>query len=77
MTELFSCQIERELLKEAEQISEEIGTTPGEIVRLTFTQLVKRRAIPFPLTPEPPPDSLLDKTRRNLVLRDLDDSEGW
>lgn len=77
MTEVFRCQIEQSLLKEAEAVSEEIGTTPAEVVRLTFTQLVKRRALPFPLTADAPVDGLLDKTRRNRVLRDLDDSEGW
>ena len=28
-------------------------------------------------TADAPTDDLLDKTRRNRVLRELDDSEGW
>ena len=28
-------------------------------------------------TTDAPVDDLLDKTRRNQVLRELDDSEGW
>ena len=28
-------------------------------------------------TTDTPTDDLLDKTRRNQVLRELDDSEGW
>lgn len=28
-------------------------------------------------TTDAPADDLLDKTRRNRVLRELDDSEGW
>ena len=65
------------MLRDAKRVTEEIGTTPGEVVRLLFKQLVKRRAIPFPLTADAPDEGLLDKRRRNRVLRDLDDSEGW
>ena len=77
MTELFRCRIDRKLLAEAEQVSEEIGTTPGEVVRLCFKQMVKRRAIPFPLNADGPGDGLVDVQRRNKVLRDLDDVKGW
>src|ERR1035438_2511062 len=42
-TEEFRVRIDRKLAREARRVAEEIGTTPGEVVRLLFTQLVKRR----------------------------------
>ena len=79
MTELFRCRIDRKLLAEAEQVSEEIGTTPGDVVRLCFKQMVKRRTIPFPLNADGPGPGagLVDVKRRNKVLRELDDAQGW
>jgi len=44
---------------------------------MLFAQLVKRRAIPFELKADAGGDDLVDVQRRNRVLRDLDDSEGW
>ena len=78
MTDIFRVCIERKLLKEASRVAEEIGTTPGELVRLLFAQLVKQRAIPFSLRADAPAgDSLADVQRRTKTLRNLDDSEGW
>jgi addiction module RelB/DinJ family antitoxin len=76
MTDIFRVRIERDLVKKATKVAGEIGTTPGEIVRMLFTQLVKRRAIPFDLKADAD-DRLIDAQRRNKILRDLDDSEGW
>ena len=76
MTELFRCRVERKLLADATQVSREIGTSPGEIVRMLFVQLVKRRALPFSATANGT-DGVIDVARRNQVLRNLDDSEGW
>jgi addiction module RelB/DinJ family antitoxin len=70
-------RIERKLLAKTSRVAEEMGTTPGEIVRLLFTQVVKRRKIPFSVSAERDSDELVDVKRRNRVLRDLDDSEGW
>ena len=67
--------MDRKLLAQASRVAKEIGTTPGEIVRLLFAQLVKRREVPFNLSADA--DDLVDVKRRNRILRDLDDSEGW
>jgi len=78
MTELFKVRIERKLLSEATDVADEIGTTPDEVVRLLFKQMVKRRAIPFPLNADAPEEvELVNKERRNEIWRQLDDSEGW
>ena len=76
MTDIFRVRIERDLIRKANKVAEEIGTTPGEIVRMLFTQLVRQKTIPFKLSAGKV-DDLLDIERRNRILRDLDDSEGW
>ena len=56
----------------------EMGTSPGELVRIMFKQLVRRRAIPFPLAAEGNSESdLVNVNRRNEIWRQFDDSEGW
>jgi len=54
MTEIFRVRIERELLRQAAEVCEEIGTTPTEVTRIMFKQLVTRREIPFPLLADAP-----------------------
>ncbi len=69
-TEEFRVRIDRKLAKEARRVTEEIGTTTGEVVRLLFTQLVKRRAIPFPLQADTPESEVLGPTERRAKLFD-------
>jgi len=70
MTETFRCRIDKGLLKEATRVADEIGTTPGEVVRLLFVQLVKRRTIPFPLSADIPEQEILPPARRRAELWD-------
>ena len=69
-TEMFRCRIDRRLNQEASRVAAEIGTTPGEIVRLLFKQLVKRRRIPFPLQADAPEDEVLGPLRRRVEMWD-------
>ena len=46
-TEEFRVRIDPRLLRETRRVAEEIGTTPGEWVRMLFAQVVKPRALPF------------------------------
>jgi len=67
-SEMFRVRVERTLLREASAVAEEMGTTPGEIVRLLFKQLVKRRAIPFPIQADAPEAEIFtSKARRNKL----------
>jgi len=68
MTELFRVRIEQELLAEASKVSEEIGIAPGDVVRLLFKQMVKRRAVPFPLTADTPEDEVVGPLKRRVKL---------
>lgn len=70
MTEVFQCRMDRRLAAKAKAIAKEIGTTPGEVVRLMFTQMVKRRAIPFPLQADSPEDEVLSSPKRRAKLWD-------
>jgi addiction module RelB/DinJ family antitoxin len=70
MTEVFQCRIDRKLVAKAKAVAKEIGTTPGEVVRLMFAQMVKRRAIPFPLQADSPEDEVLSSTKRRAHLWD-------
>ena len=75
---MFRCRIDRKLLTETKRVAKQIGTSPGEVVRLLFTQMVKRRTIPFPLSADAPQESeLVSVERRNKIWRQFDDSEGW
>jgi len=76
MTETFRCRVDRKLLAEATRVAEQIGTSPGEIVRMLFMQLVKRRQLPFAPSANQA-DELVDVQRRNRIWRELDDAEGW
>ena len=67
---MFRCRIDRRLLAKAERVADEIGTTPGEIVRLLFVQLVKRRTIPFPLQADPSEDLEIGSARRRSEMWD-------
>ncbi|HPC59312.1 MAG TPA: type II toxin-antitoxin system RelB/DinJ family antitoxin [Verrucomicrobiota bacterium] len=69
-TEEFRVRVDRSLARRARQVAEEIGTTPGEIVRLLFAQLVKRRAIPFPLQADSPEAEVLGSSERRAKLWD-------
>ncbi len=40
-------RVDRELVREAKQVAADLGTTPGEVVRMCFSQFVKLRALPF------------------------------
>ena len=70
VTEEFRVRIDRKLVSEARRVASEIGTTPGEVVRLLFQQLVKRRAIPFPLQADSPEEEILGSAERRSKMWD-------
>jgi antitoxin component of RelBE/YafQ-DinJ toxin-antitoxin module len=70
MTDMFRCRIERKLIVQASKVADEIGTTPGEVVRLLFKQMVKRRTIPFPLHADTPEDEVVGPLERRVKLFD-------
>jgi addiction module RelB/DinJ family antitoxin len=77
MTEIFRVRVDRQLLDEASRVAEEIGTSPGEVVRILFKQMVKRRSVPFALSADAPLHDVVDVARRNEILRNLDETTDW
>lgn len=57
-------------MAQARKVTEDIGTTPGEVVRIMFAQMVKRRAIPFPLIADSPEDEVLGPVKRRAAMWD-------
>lgn len=70
MTDLFTVQIDHKLITEASRIADEIGTTPEEIVRVLFKQMVRRGAVPFPLQTDAPEDEVLSPANRRNEMAD-------
>jgi addiction module RelB/DinJ family antitoxin len=70
MTDTFRVRIERKLIQQATKVAEEIGTTPGDVVRLLFRQMVKRRTIPFPLQADTPESEVFSSPARRSKLWD-------
>lgn len=70
MTEVFQCRVNKRLKDEAALVAQQIGTTPGAVVRLLFVQMVKRRTIPFPLTADAPEEEALTSPGRRAKLWD-------
>ncbi len=70
MTEVFQCRVDSKVVAKARAVAKEIGTTPGEVVRLMFVQMIKRRAIPFPLQADSPEDEVLGPAKRRAELWD-------
>jgi antitoxin component of RelBE/YafQ-DinJ toxin-antitoxin module len=69
-TEEFRVRVDRKLIEAARRVAEEIGTSPGELVRLLFTQLVKRRAVPFPLQADSLEEEVLGSPERRAKMLD-------
>jgi addiction module RelB/DinJ family antitoxin len=47
MTEQVRYRIDRRLVKEAEEVCDELGVSPSQVVSMLFAQLVRLRALPF------------------------------
>ena len=75
MTVLFRCRIEKPLLDKANKVTNQLGTSTAEMIRIFVAQIARTGKVPLQLQAQS--DDLLGVDRRNQVLRDLDDSEGW
>lgn len=75
MTEQVHYRIDKTLVKRVKKVCADLGITPTQAVSMFFAQLARNRGLPFhPTTTKEP---LVDVERRNRILRDLDDAEGW
>jgi antitoxin component of RelBE/YafQ-DinJ toxin-antitoxin module len=53
MTVLFRCRIEKPLLDKANRITDRLGTSTAEMVRIFVTQIARSGKIPLKLDPHP------------------------
>jgi len=70
MTEMFRCRVDKSLLRGAKKVSEEMGTTTGELVRIFLHQLVKTRRLPFTPRAESEEDEALGPVKRRRQMLD-------
>ncbi len=74
---MFRCRVEKRLLKRVHEISRQMGTSTSELVRIFLTALAKTGQMPFTLSADKAEPDLPMRERRNRILRNLHDSEGW
>lgn len=75
MSTVWKLNIDQETLERADRVTERMGTSTQEMVRIFVSQIAESGRIPLRLAPDD--DLILDKARRNKLLLSLDDSEGW
>jgi addiction module RelB/DinJ family antitoxin len=70
MTAIVKSRIDSELKRQAEAVLDEIGLKPRAALELFYKQIIKRRAIPFPVKADCPEDEVLSSTDRRNALAD-------
>lgn len=70
MTGTFKCRVEKGLLKDADAVSKELGTSTAELVRIFLKQLVRRRALPFAPKGGSEEDEMLGPLNRRRAMAD-------
>lgn len=70
MTAVLKTRIDPKLKKQAEAILDEIGLKPRAALELYYKQIIKRRAIPFPVQADAPEDEVLSLAARCNSLAD-------
>ena len=72
MSAVAKSRIDPELKRQAEAVLEEIGLKPRAALELFYKQIIKRRAIPFPVQADSPEDEVLSSAdRRNAIADEL------
>jgi addiction module RelB/DinJ family antitoxin len=70
MSAIVKSRIDPELKRQAEAVLEEIGLKPRAALELFYKQIIKRRAIPFPVKADCPEDDILSTAERRNALAD-------
>jgi addiction module RelB/DinJ family antitoxin len=70
MSAIAQSRIDPELKRQAEAVLEEIGLKPRAALELFYKQIIKRRAIPFPVQADSPEDEVLSTAARRNKLAD-------
>ncbi len=70
MTEMFRCRVDKGLLQRAHELSQEMGTSTSELVRIFLKALVKTGQLPFTPRGETEEDEMLGPTKRRREMLD-------
>ena len=70
MSAVAKSRIDPELKSQAEAVLAEIGLKPRAALELFYKQIVKRRAIPFPVQADDPEDEVMGSAARRNALAD-------
>lgn len=70
MSAIAKSRIDPELKRQAEAVLEEIGIKPRAALELFYKQIIKRRAIPFPVRADSPEDDVLSPAARRNMMAD-------
>ena len=70
MSAIAKSRIDPELKRQAEGVLEEIGLKPRAALELFYKQIIKRRAIPFPVQADAPEEEILSPAARRNALAD-------
>ena len=70
MSAIAKSRIDPELKRQAEAVLEEIGLKPRAALELFYKQIIKRRAIPFPVQADGPEHDVLSPAARRNKLAD-------
>ncbi len=75
MTVLFRCRVKKPLLAKAEKVTQSLGTSTGEMVRVFLVEIARTGRVPVKLGLDKDVDALLSKVARNRMMRSLDDAD--
>ena len=75
MRTVWRIRIDQKTLARANRVTERLGTSTQEMVRIFVAQIAESGKVPLKL--ESADDLVLDPMRRNKLLLSLNDSDGW
>jgi addiction module RelB/DinJ family antitoxin len=70
MTEMFRCRVDKAVLKRVHEISEQMGTSTSELVRIFLKAVEKTGRLPFTPKAESEEDELLGPLDRRREMLD-------
>ena len=70
MTEMFRCRVDKAVLKRAHEISEQMGTSTSELVRIFLKAVAKAGQLPFTPKAESEEDEMLGPLDRRREMLD-------
>jgi addiction module RelB/DinJ family antitoxin len=70
MTETFRCRVDKEVLQKAHELSQQMGTSTSELVRIFLKALVKTGQLPFLPKGETEEDEILGPVERRREMLD-------